>query len=196
MDLTGRNIVDCFIAEKALERVNGDTVFIFFEEDHLFVAIVDGAGHGQEAHSIALICREFILTNKHMDLAALMSELHEKIRGTRGGVAIIGKLDYETRQFRYVGVGNIYLRRFGRFSKHEITQDGVIGYHIRTPQEKVIEMTGGDILILHSDGITSRFDVNDYPEILRDDAETIANNLIEKFGKKNDDAACAVIRFK
>jgi serine/threonine protein phosphatase PrpC len=58
-----------------------------------------------------------------------------------------------------------------------------------------MQITSGDILIMHTDGLASTFDINDYPEILRDNAEVIANNLIDKFGKNNDDATCVVIRF-
>jgi serine/threonine protein phosphatase PrpC len=124
-----------------------------------------------------------------------MSKLHNNLRGTRGAVAIIGKLDHDASQFHYVGIGNIVLRKFGNISERAITQDGVIGYQIRTPNEKIMQITSGDILIMHTDGLASTFDINDYPEILRDNAEVIANNLIDKFGKNNDDATCVVIRF-
>jgi len=59
-----------------------------------------------------------------------------------------------------------------------------------------MKISGGDVLVLHTDGIASHFDLNDYPEILKDDAKTIANNLIKKFSKKDEDATCVVLRFK
>ena len=196
MDLIDNNAIDYFVAEKALELVNGDTGFVSFDEEQLFVGIVDGAGHGPEANTIAQTSRDFLEKNKDAELPELMNALHENLRGTRGGVAIIGKLDYGSLQLRYVGIGNAVLRKFGNSSERAVTQDGVIGYQIRTPQEKLMQISGGDVLVMHTDGITSYFDVNDYPEILNDDAKTIANNLINKFGKNNDDATCIVIRFK
>jgi serine/threonine protein phosphatase PrpC len=72
----------------------------------------------------------------------------------------------------------------------------VIGYQIRTPKEKIMKISVGDILVLHTDGISSNFDVSDYPEIINDGAKTIANNLIKKFGKNDDDATCIVVRFR
>jgi serine/threonine protein phosphatase PrpC len=195
MDLIDNSTIDFFIAEKPLELVNGDTGFINVYEKQLFVGIVDGAGHGLEAHSIAQASRDFIEKNKDTELPELMSKLHNNLRGTRGAVAIIGKLDHDASQFHYVGIGNIVLRKFGNISERAITQDGVIGYQIRTPNEKIMQITSGDILIMHTDGLASTFDINDYPEILRDNAEVIANNLIDKFGKNNDDATCVVIRF-
>lgn len=194
MDLTGGCSIDYFVAEKALELVNGDVAFINVDKGQIFVGIVDGAGHGPEARAIALASRDFLESNKDVELPGLMNRFDETLRGTRGGVAIIGKLDIEPLQFRYVGIGNIFLRKFGSSSKRAITQDGVIGYHIRTPHEKLIVLAGGDILVMHTDGISSQFDANDYPQILTDDARTIANNLISKFGKDNDDATCIVIR--
>ncbi|RLD26012.1 MAG: hypothetical protein DRI70_06245, partial [Bacteroidetes bacterium] len=173
-----------------------DTGFVSFEEEQLFVGIVDGAGHGPEAHSLAQTSRDFIEKNKDMELPDLMSALHENLRGSRGGVALIGKLDYRSLQFRYVGIGNIVLRKFGNSSEQAVTQDGVIGYEIRTPKEKLMQLSGADVLVMHTDGIKSYFNENDYPGILNDNAKTIANNLIKKFGKNNDDATCIVIRFK
>ena len=195
MDLIDNSAVDYFVAEKPLESVNGDAGFISVDEEQLFVGIVDGAGHGPEAHSIAQASRDFLEKNKDVELPDLMNGLHDNLRGTRGAVAIIGKLYHETSQFHYVGIGNIVLRKFGNTSERAVTQDGVIGYQIRTPKEKFMQISGGDVLVMHTDGLTGYFDVSDYPEILRDNAKMIANNLIEKFGKNNDDATCVVIRF-
>jgi negative regulator of sigma-B (phosphoserine phosphatase) len=188
-------MLDYYIAERALDRVNGDAGFIRIEDGQLFIGLVDGAGHGPKAHSIAQASRDFLEENRDQELPALMSRLHEELLGSRGGVAIIGKLDSETFQLRYVGIGNIFLRKVGNPSVRAVTQDGVIGYHIRTPREKTMLFSGGDVLVMHSDGISSQFDENDYPEIQNDDAQTIAKNLIKRFGKNNDDATCVVVRF-
>jgi serine/threonine protein phosphatase PrpC len=196
MDLVENDLIDYFIAEKALEYVNGDTGFVNVEEQHLFVGIFDGSGHGPEAHAIAQSSRFFLEKNRTSPLPELMTLLHEHLRGTRGGVGIIGVVDYAPLQFRYVAMGNVVLRKFGNVSKRQITQDGIIGYHIRTPREESLALMPGDILVLHTDGIKSEFSISDYPEILKDNAETIANNLIKLFGKNNDDATCVVIRFK
>jgi len=196
MDSIDNGAVDYFIAERALESVNGDTGFVYGNDEQLFIGIIDGAGHGPEANTIAQTSRNFLEKNKDAELPMLMKDLHEKLRGTRGGVAIIGKLDIKALQFHYVGIGNIVLRKFGSSSERAVTQDGVIGYHIRTPKEKLMQISGGDILVLHTDGITSFFDINDYPKILKDEPKIIANNLIRDFGKNDDDTTCIVIRIK
>lgn len=194
MALISKGNVEYFVAERALGSVNGDAVFIKDEGDELFICIFDGAGHGQGAHEIARTGIDYINNNKHLALPNLMIGLHKELLGTHGAVAIIGKFCIKTKRFNYVGIGNIFLRVFGSQAKREITQGGVIGYQIRTPKEKCISLKIGDILVLHTDGMTSRFNESDYPDILWDDAEKISKTLLDKFCKKNDDATCAVIR--
>lgn len=194
MALVTKGDVEYFVAERALESVNGDAVFIEDEGDKLFICIFDGAGHGHGAHKIAQIGIQFILQNKHLALPQLMSNLHKKLIGTHGAVAIIGTLCIKTNKFSYVGIGNIFLRVFSSQPKREITQGGVIGYQIRTPKEKYIYLKIGDVLVFHTDGISSRFNETDYPNILWENAEKISNTLLDKFGSKNDDATCAVLR--
>lgn len=186
--------LEYFVAEKPLGAVNGDGAFISTYADQLFVCIMDGAGHGEEANSVTEASLKFIASNLDMTLVGLMNALHENLGGTRGGVAIMGRFDYESLLFHYVGIGNIFLRKIGDISEQKLIQDGVIGYHIRTPQEKCLQMSEGDVLILHSDGLTSHFDIGDYPNIRWDDAKTIANNLITKFETGTDDSICLVLR--
>lgn len=186
--------LEYFVATRSLESLNGDAAFIVEDNDELFICIFDGAGHGESAHNIAIVAVNFIKKNRHLDLVNLMSELHETLKNSDGGVAVIAKFNMITRQLYYVGIGNIFLRVFSEFSKREITQGGVIGYQIRSPKEKSIEVATGSTIVFHTDGITSRFNENDYPNILWDDVQTVSQVLLDKFGKNNDDATCAVIR--
>jgi serine/threonine protein phosphatase PrpC len=188
--------IDCFAAENPLELVNGDGVFMHSDEERLFLAIVDGAGHGSEAHIIARASCEFIESNINLELPDIMSKLHKKLRGTRGGVSIIGKLNYNSLEFRYVAIGNVELRKIGNSSKRAVSQDGVIGYSIRTPREQSMQLEKDDRLILYTDGISRNFDESDYPNLRRDNAEVIANHLTSEFAKNNDDATCIVVRVK
>jgi serine/threonine protein phosphatase PrpC len=185
---------DFAIAERALEFVNGDMAFVRHVGEQLFVALFDGAGHGDGAHEIAQKSLIFLETRMDWALPKLMNGLHEHLRGSRGGVAIVGRLDRSQAAFRYVGLGNISIRKFGRCPHRHLTQEGVIGYQIRAPKEQCVELSFGDVLVLHTDGIRSQFDVEDYPGLMKDDARTIANHLVSEFGKNDDDATCVVIR--
>jgi negative regulator of sigma-B (phosphoserine phosphatase) len=186
--------IDSFIVEQGLEEVSGDIGFIQENDQEVFIGLIDGSGHGPEAREVAEVCRKYIEDNRGMELAPLIKSLHDFIRGSRGCVAIIGSLDLENLQLNYVGMGNICLRKFGVSDERALLGEGVIGYNISTPKEKRMQLQNGDVLIFHSDGIKSQFGINDYPEIVMDDAKNIAINIVRKFGKNDDDVTCIALR--
>ena len=109
-------------------------------------------------------------------------------------MAIICKIDPVAAQINCVGVGNIEMRMFGSQTKRFVLTPGVLGYDIRTPQHQTTNLDVGDVLVMHSDGISKVFDLYDYPDLPWDDAQTIATTIIDRFGKSNDDATTLVVR--
>ena len=186
--------VDSFVVEQGLEEISGDIGFIQENDQEVFVVLIDGSGHGHEARQVAETCKKYIEENREEDLPSLVKGMHNLIRGSRGCVAIVGSLNLENLQFNYVGIGNISLRKFGNVDERAILGEGIIGYNISTPKEKQMQLENGDLLIFHSDGVKSQFGVNDYPDIMKDDAKTIAINIVRKFGKKDDDVTCIALR--
>lgn len=186
--------VDSFIVEQGLEEISGDIGFIQEEEQEVFIVLIDGSGHGPEAREVAETCRGFIQENRDKDLPDLVKGMHSLIRGSRGCVAIVGCLDLYSLQLRYVGIGNISLRKIGNTDERAILGEGIIGYNISTPKEKYMQLQNGDVLIFHSDGVKSQFGINDYPDIMKDDAKKIAINIVRNFGKKDDDVTCIALR--
>lgn len=75
-----------------------------------------------------------------------------------------------------------------------VSVDGVVGR--RHPGVRPVEfvLEPGGLLLMHSDGVTSRFAVDDYPSLRAEDAAVIPRELIRRFGKNHDDAACIALR--
>jgi len=194
MALTSTLDIDHCIAEKPLESVNGDQAFLTRSDNSVFFGIVDGAGHGQDANDVAVSACAFLEENSSLELPPLMQDLHAHLKGGRGGVAIIGRIDLNNAQLSCVGVGNIEMRMFGSQTKRFVLTAGVLGYDIRTPKAQILPLQAGDVFVMHSDGISSFFDLGDYPNLPWDNPDKIANTLIEQFGKHNDDATALVIR--
>jgi serine phosphatase RsbU (regulator of sigma subunit) len=194
MALTCTLNIDHCIAGNPLESVNGDQAFLTRSDNSVFFGIVDGAGHGQDAHDIAVSACAFLDDNSSLELGTLMQELHAHLKGGRGGVAIIGRINLNNAQLSCVGVGNIEMRMFGSQTRRLVLTAGVLGYGIRTPKVQVLPLQAGDVLVMHSDGISSFYDLGDYPDLPWDNSDKIANTLIEQFGKRNDDATALVIR--
>ena len=173
----------------------GDTGIIKEFNHKLFIGIIDVLGHGKEAYEIAVISKKYLENNYHKDLIVIMKGLHKHLRNSRGAVAGLCLIDLISGELKYVCVGNITARILGANTVRIVPRPGIIGYAIRTPREERKKLYNNDVLLLYTDGIKEHFELEDYPELIQDDARTIASNIINKFGKKNDDAACFALRF-
>lgn len=196
-----RGRTNFFLSKRPLVQGNmelecGDEGFVKKVDDGLFLALIDALGHGGDAHSIAIVCKNFLEKNCTGDLAATLNNLHEYIRSlNKGAVVCICRLDIATGELRYVGAGNISLRRFGSTNTRVVYGRGIVGYQMPTPREEMLRLRDEDVLILHTDGVKEHFDIADYPELLKDNVQKIAETIIRQFGKRDDDAACIALRY-
>lgn len=198
MGLEKKSEFDYFIIKRPLngDVFCGDTGLIREFDSKAFIGVVDVLGHGREADEVAGICENFLEKNYKRNLVEIITGLHDHIKGSRGAVAGFCLLDTKTGGLECVKVGNIVIKKFGSHNKSIISRDGIIGYIMETPKNFKMDLFEGDVLLLHTDGITSRFDLDDYPELPNDNARTIATKIMERFGKKNDDALCIALKYK
>ncbi len=190
---------DWFFAKEPATTTNrcGDVGVIKQFGDKVFLAIVDVLGHDSEnAYGVAETIRIFLEQHYGEDLKGVMNSLHEHIRGSRGAVVGLCLLDMSTGELRIVGVGDVSVRKFGAVCTRYILRSGVVGYQIPRLKEEETTLSDGDVLVLHTDGVREHFSLTDYPEILSDSVETIANHIVEQFGRGYDDAACIALRYQ
>ena len=103
-------------------------------------------------------------------------------------------INTRTGSVRYTGVGNTAYRLFGSRNARLISTAGNLGQQIRSPQLQQHALTADDVVVLYSDGIKDRFELEDYPQLRYQGAATIARTVVERFGKHHDDATCVVVR--
>jgi serine phosphatase RsbU (regulator of sigma subunit) len=176
-------------------EVGGDAVVIRQLEDGRFVAIVDVLGHGPEAHELTRLIDAYLTRYGSADVAGLMQRLHDYLRGTRRAAVGLCAIDAGTGRLEYAGIGNTTIRRFGRSETRLVSQDGVIGHNMRSLVPQALQLEPGDVVVLYTDGVSDRFTSNDYPSVSHHAPSEVANNIIQRFGKDHDDAACVAVRF-
>jgi len=177
----------------------GDAGVIKEFEGKMFFALIDVLGHGREAHKLAVTVQGFLGENYFHEPIEVIKDLHKYIKGSRGLVAGIGLLDLETNLLKYAGIGNINLKIYDTSSrnfKHIISKEGIMGYTISTPRQEMMEITEKEVIIVYTDGIKEYFGLEGHPTLLDKDAKTIAIQVIQKFSRESDDAACLVIKYK
>jgi negative regulator of sigma-B (phosphoserine phosphatase) len=190
--------VDCHLVKRALTRREaecGDTGVIKELDGLLFLALVDVLGHGREAHDVALTAQAYLEDNCRQAPVEVMQGLHRRLKGTRGAVAAVCRLDTATGELIYVGMGNIVVRVLGPRAVRFVARDGVVGYMMSTVRQQAVKLLAGDVLVMYSDGIKEHFELSGRPDILSGNAESIATALLEQFWKQNDDASCIVLKY-
>lgn len=176
------------------EDENGDLGVIISEGSNYFLGLIDVLGHGRDAHQVGLIAGEYLKANSENELTTMIKGLHEALRGTRGAVGAVCRIDLETGNLHYSGVGNITVKILGPRPFTLVPREGIIGYMIPTPRELQHKLLPGDVLVMYSDGIKEHFDVLECAGLLNNSASGIAELLLEQFGKRDDDASCIVLK--
>lgn len=178
------------------ENECGDTGLIIRQGKKCFLALVDVLGHGQEARKVAVIAEDYLKRHYGEPLLIIMQGLHETLKGTRGCVAAIARLDVGTGELKLAGIGNITVRIIGPQSTRFIMEDGIVGYIMSTPRKKTARLYPGDVLLFYSDGIKEFFDPAEIPGLLTYSTEEITDLIIQHFGKNNDDTSCIALKFR
>jgi serine phosphatase RsbU (regulator of sigma subunit) len=178
------------------EYVSGDAAVIR-ERDHIVLAaIADVLGHGPEAYEVAVEVEKFLMAHWNESTVALMDQLHGHLQGSRGAAAGICLVDRQSGLLRYTGIGNTAIRRFGSSEARLLSRPGIVGGNRRTPSEEQMTLSPGDVIVLYTDGVKDRFELQDYPQILHHPAESIARTIIQRFGKQYDDASCIALKYE
>lgn len=122
------------------------------------VLVVDGLGHG-EAASVAARRAEAIFAASPSDAPQdILLALHEALRGTRGAVGCVLKLNRNEVEFSCIGnITATVLSRAGATSLGG--RWGVIGYNAVPPPPIRAPWGPGDQIVLHSDGCSHLADL-------------------------------------
>jgi anti-sigma regulatory factor (Ser/Thr protein kinase) len=161
------------------------------------VAAIDGLGHGSEAAEAARAAARVLEAEPGTRPEDLVARCHDALRATRGVAMSLASFDFARATLRWIGVGNVegmMVRAMGGGHEALVTAGGIVGYRM-PPSLRVRELTiaPGDTLAFATDGIKSGF----RGEIVNvRSAEQIAELIVSRWGKGNDDACAVVARFR
>lgn len=176
------------------EAVSGDAAFHVERGDGVVLALVDGTGHGPDARSAAERAEATIRKSAASSPAVLLGELDRALKGLAGAAAGIAYVEPSLGSLVFAGVGNVSARVFGREEVRLVSAHGILGQRFPTPVERRLDFGEKDAFVMHSDGISERFDLSALPELAYAPAQKLAALLLSRFGKHHDDASCLVLR--
>jgi hypothetical protein len=177
------------------ERFCGDAWICHRTPERTVVLAVDGLGHGWEASEAA---QEAVATfHKRVECrpAEILLYVHEALRKTRGAVAAIAEIRPRDGTLTYAGVGNISAVVLnGGVSRSLVSHNGTLGATISRIQAFQTDWPKNAVLVMHSDGLQSRWDLSAYTGLLARDPAVIGAALLRDFRRHRDDASVVVVK--
>lgn len=168
----------CGDACEVMEVGNGRTM----------VLIADGLGHGLRAAEASRRAVQLFLEKPDDSGPKLFERLHRGLFSTRGAAVTIADINRGTGELRITGVGNVagWLVSPGE-RRGLVTQNGTVGAEMRRVQEFVYPWTNDSLLVMHSDGLGSQWQLDAYRGIMLRHASLIAGVLYRDFRRERDD---------
>jgi anti-sigma regulatory factor (Ser/Thr protein kinase) len=179
---------------KPRETECGDLYRIKRTKTDVRVFLGDGLGHGKFAHEAVQAAGDFFFESEETNPVDIIREMHEKVRRTRGLVATIGILDRKNNEWRICGVGNILTRLYqGIVYKNYMAYNGTIGLNIpKSLSASTLRAERNQYLVMCSDGIRSRWDLNRYQSILKYDNTVMAASIYKDYNRRTDDTSILI----
>lgn len=179
------------------ESVCGDTWAVEVVGSRTLVMIADGLGHGLMAAEASREAAESFRRNSSVGTEQIVREAHDLLRKTRGAAMAVAMIDLSLGVARYCGVGNIsgvILSRDKAQTTRMVSHNGTVGQTIRKLQEFVYPWSSDSLLIMHSDGLATHWNLDRYPGLAVHHPSLIAGILFRDFSRGRDDVTVLVGR--
>jgi anti-sigma regulatory factor (Ser/Thr protein kinase) len=177
------------------EAVSGDSWAVEQRGDRIVALVADGLGHGVLAAEASVAAVE-VFRRRHRDAPeAILAAIHTALSSTRGAAVAVAEIDGKAGRIRYCGVGNIMARLLiGGGQRQLMSHYGIAGH--QTPRIQPVEAAWdeGALLVMHSDGLSTRWDFAAYPGLDGHHPALAAAIVLRDGGRRNDDATVLAIR--
>jgi len=180
---------------KPNQEVSGDKSFYTQNSTKAKIIVADGLGHGSDAMKAAAEAIKAFESSIDLPLDHIMRSLHGKMTHTRGAAVALCEINANTNSLQYCGIGNIsgtILTQEGL--KSLISYSGIVGHEMRKVQTMNYNWPDNALLIMHSDGLLSRWNFDKYPGLFLRSVPIICAILYRDFSRGNDDLLIFGIR--
>jgi anti-sigma regulatory factor (Ser/Thr protein kinase) len=155
--------------------------------------LCDGLGHGPLAASAATEAVAAVLDDPAGEPVALVERVHRRITHTRGGALAVVQVTGQV--VRFAGLGNIAATILADGTRRGmLSVPGIAGHQARTIRQFEYATPPGAAIVLHSDGVSSRWDAAALPGLNARDPLVVAATVLAEGGSRRDDAGVLVLK--
>ena len=163
--------------------------------DGMALLVVDGLGHGILAAEAAREAEKVLANTTERTPHNVMRDIHDALKKTRGAAAAVARIDTQERRLHFSGIGNIAASVVAPGASRGLaSHNGILGHQTQRIQEFAFPWNDNSILVMHSDGLGSRWSLANYPGIWSKHPSVIAALLHRDFSRGRDDVTVLVAK--
>lgn len=176
------------------ETTCGDAWGYYAVEDRLYVVLADGLGHGELAATASREAVKTFLSDKtEGDLSQSLQRMDAALQPTRGAAVGTMCIDRGANSVTFAGVGNIAAWVDDGDRRRALASiPGIVGTKIKKIQAVQMPLNRNCRIVMHSDGLSSKWDLREYPGLRAKELPLIAATLLRDAGIRHDDASVVV----
>ncbi len=178
------------------EEACGDNWSSKQQGNRSMILLADGLGHGPDAAlASAAAVDAFAAVNVDTAVDEVVRHIHVSLKKTRGAAVAVAAIDTHEQTLSYCGLGNISGALISSSErKHLLSDNGTAGFEARKIRAWKFSWPKHGLLVMYSDGISSRCLQSKYEPLWKHCAATIAGTLYRDHSKSIDDATVAALR--
>jgi len=182
---------------KTGEEVCGDGFAVADDQELPAVMVVDGLGHGLGAADAARLAGRAFEAAPSLPPGAQIAAIHDALRGSRGAAVSVARIDRNRKVVTYSGLGNVAgtIVADGT-SRHMVSANGTAGHAAGRIHEFAYPWSDDAVLVMHSDGLTSRWQMERYPGLPGHHPILVAGVLYRDWSRGRDDVTVVAARLR
>lgn len=179
------------------EQACGDGFCSIVTDRHVKLFLGDGLGHGVEAARAVIKAEQAFMECGEHDPVSIIRHINNEVKKTRGLVGTVAVFDIHAKKWRLCGIGNITTKFvIAANTRNYMSYNGIIGLNVpNTLSAQEIAHEKGQVTIMSSDGLKTRWEPVKYPAIHRYDLAVLSAAIVKDFARYTDDisvAACKI----
>jgi anti-sigma regulatory factor (Ser/Thr protein kinase) len=156
--------------------------------DSLVLMVVDGLGHGALAAEAAREAEQILKLAQTDSPLRILQDIHDALRKTRGAAVAVARIQEAQALLSFAGIGNVAGSIVSPGASRSLaSHNGTAGHQILRMQEFTYPWNADSILVMHSDGLGSRWELERYPGIWGKHSSLISALLHRDYWRGRDD---------